>query len=92
MYVCLHFPGDFDSGLVAAVNQSGDSAGTAAVAGAIYGAALGTEGIPEFYLEPLELREVITELADDLFQGCSLSRENLLFDDQWNDKYVECTY
>lgn len=92
VYVCLKYPGDFDRGIVAAVNHGGSSSAVAAVAGAIYGTALGTEGIPEFYLEPLELREVMEELADDLFQGCSLSRQNLLFDDQWNDKYVECTY
>lgn len=91
-YVCLKFPGDFDRGIVAAVNHSGLSAAVGAVAGAILGAMLGTDGVPEFYLEPLELRAVMEELADDLFQGCSLTRDGRLFDDQWDQKYVQCTY
>lgn len=91
-YVCLKFPGDFDRGIVAAVNHSGLSAAVGTVAGAILGAQLGTEGVPEFYLEPLELRGILEELADDLFQGCSLTRDGRLFDDQWDQKYVQCTY
>lgn len=90
MYITLKFPTDFDRGLVAAVNHSFDSAALGTVAGALLGAAVGTEGIPEFYLEPLELQEVMTELADDLFQGCSMTRDSRLFDDIWNRKYVEC--
>ncbi len=42
--------------------------------GALLGAQVGTEGIPDFYLEPLELRNLIEELANDLFQGCPMSR------------------
>lgn len=90
-YVCLKFPGDFDRGIVAAVNHSYDSAATGTVAGALLGASVGTEGIPEFYLEPLELRSVIETLADDLYQGCPMGQGSLLFDDEWNDKYIECT-
>ena len=48
--------------------------------------------IPEFYLEPLELREPMTELASDLFQGCPMSRSARLFDDQWEQKYIQCSY
>ena len=91
-YVCLKFPGDFDRGIVASVNHSGLSAAVGTVAGALLGAMLSTEGVPEFYLEPLEMREILEELADDLFQGCSLSRDGRLFDDQWDQKYVQCTY
>ncbi len=91
-YTCLKFPGDYERALVAAVNHSGDSAATGAVAGALMGTAVGTEGIPEFYLDPLELREVLEEMADDLFQGCPMCKGNRLFDDRWNDKYVQCVY
>lgn len=91
-YVCLRFPGDFDRGLVAAVNHSGASAAVGAVTGAILGAQVGAEGIPEFYLEPLELREIIGELADDLFQGCPMSRNAKLFDDLWDEKYIQRTH
>lgn len=91
-YVCLRFPGDFDRAVVAAVNHSGSSAAVGAVVGALLGVQLGTEGIPEFYLEPLELRNILEELADDLFQGCPLSRDANLFDDSWDQKYIQRSY
>lgn len=91
-YTCLKFPGDFEGTLVAAVNHSGDSAAVGCVAGALMGTAVGTEGIPEFYIDPLELRDVLEEMADDLFQGCPMCKGNRLFDDRWNDKYVQCVY
>lgn len=91
-YVCLKFPGDYDRGIVAAVNHGGLSSALGAVTGALLGAQLGTEGIPEFYLEPLELRDILEELSDDLFQGCPMSRNARLFDDQWDQKYIQCTY
>ena len=80
-YICLKYPGDYDRGIVAAVNHSGLSSALGAVAGALLGAQVGTEGIPEFYLEPLEFREILTELASDLLQGCPMSRNARLFDD-----------
>ncbi len=91
-YVCLRFPTDFDRGIVAAVNHSYDSAAMGAVAGAMLGALVGTEGIPDFYLEPLELQSILLELADDLFQGCTMTKHSSLFDDTWNEKYVEVTH
>lgn len=91
-YACLKFPGDFDRCVVTAVNHGGASAAAGMTAGALLGAMVGTEGIPEFYLEPLELREVLEELADDLYQGCPMSRSANLFDDLWDQKYVQCTH
>ncbi len=91
-YVCLRFPTDFDRGIVAAVNHSYDSAALGTLAGAMLGAMVGTEGIPEFYLEPLELQDIMKELADDVFQGCSMTRDSHLFDDCWNEKYVEVAH
>jgi hypothetical protein len=49
-----------------AVNITGDSDSTGAITGNILGAALGIEQIPARWLDTLELREVITEIADDL--------------------------
>ena len=28
----------------------------------------------------------------DLFQGCPMSRSARLFDDQWEQKYIQCSY
>lgn len=92
VYAALRFSQDFDKAMIAAVNHSGHSAAVGAVTGGILGAMLGAEALPEFYLEPLELTGIIEELADDLTRGCPMSVSSGLFDDQWDMKYVQCTY
>ena len=57
---------DFSSGVALAVNHSGDSDSTGSIAGQLLGAMLGARAIPRHWLGPLELREVIEEMADDL--------------------------
>jgi ADP-ribosylglycohydrolase len=52
--------------VVLAVNHDGDSDSTGAIAGNLLGARLGVGAIPDAWLEPLELREAITTVADDL--------------------------
>jgi ADP-ribosylglycohydrolase len=52
--------------LLVAVNHSGDSDSTGAVAGNLGGALYGERGIPEEWLAQLELRSAITQVADDL--------------------------
>lgn len=91
-YVALRYGDDFDRAMVAAVNHSGHSAAVGSVAGSLLGACLGEKAIPEFYLEPLELREIMEELAEDLIRGCPMSVRAGVFDDQWDTKYVQCTY
>ena len=70
VYCALRYAHDFDRALIAAVNHDGDSDSTGAVTGNLLGASLGLSGIPQKYLERLELRSVILELADDLYHGC----------------------
>ena len=72
----------------AAVNHSGRSAAVGAVTGAILGARLGEEALPDFYIECLEPAEVLRELADDLYTGCPMERGNKLFDLDWDYKYL----
>ncbi len=57
---------DFADGVIRAVNHGGDSDSTGSITGNILGALWGAEAIPSSFLEPLELRGVITELAEDL--------------------------
>lgn len=85
----LSCPDDPDAALIAAVNHSGRSAACGAVTGALLGASMGMEAVPEFYLECLEPRFVLEELADDVFRGCPMGRESSLFDDEWDRKYVQ---
>ena len=55
--------------MIAAVNHGGDSDSTGAITGNILGAAIGYEAIPQFFLDDLELRDVILHMADDLYRG-----------------------
>lgn len=89
MYVCLCQSGDFDAAMVLAVNHSGHSAAVAALTGAFLGARLGAEAIPNFYLEGLESVLVLSELAQDLLEGCPLGRSAGFFDDTWDQKYIQ---
>jgi len=50
------------------INHDGDTDSTGAITGNLLGASGGTAQIPRRWLEPLELREVITEIAADLFE------------------------
>lgn len=61
--------GDFERGVRLAVNHSGDSDSTGAIAGNILGAQLGMEATPERWLAQLELRDVLETLAADLLTG-----------------------
>ncbi|AFY17861.1 ADP-Ribosylglycohydrolase [Pseudomonas sp. UW4] len=72
-----------EEGLVTAVNHSGDSSSTGLVVGHLLGAQFGTATVPARWLERLELRQVITQVAEDLehvaHEYCGLDGE---FDEQ----------
>jgi len=57
---------DVAHGLCLAVNHSGDSDSTGAIAGNLLGAALGEGALPAAWLARLELREVVERAADEL--------------------------
>ena len=56
----------FEHGLRLAVNHSGDSDSTGAMTGTLLGLVYGLNGIPERWLEQLELREEIERVATEL--------------------------
>lgn len=68
LHAALAAEGDFDRALRTAVNHSGNSATTGAVAGCLVGAVRGASEIPEHWLSGLELAEVIERLAQDAVQ------------------------
>ncbi|WP_373190306.1 ADP-ribosylglycohydrolase family protein [Halomonas sp.] len=63
---CALVAEDFRHGVTLAVNHDGDSDSTGSIAGNILGVMNGVDAIPASWLEPLELREVIAEIARDL--------------------------
>ena len=92
VYCALKYEKDFDKALIAAVNHSGDSDSTGAVTGNILGAYLGMSAIPQKYLDNLELKDVILEIADDLFNDCKISEYGSYHDEIWEQKYIDKTY
>ena len=92
VYCALKYETDFEQGVIAAVNHDGDSDSTGAVTGNILGARLGYGAIPRKFTENLELRSVILEIADDLFQECRLSEYGTYRDPLWDSKYIRQTY
>ncbi|CAN5438188.1 ADP-ribosylglycohydrolase family protein [soil metagenome] len=64
---CALVAEDFRHGLQIAVNHDGDSDSTGAIVGHLLGARDGLAALPDALIAPLELREVITQVACDLF-------------------------
>ena len=56
---------NFVPGLLLAVNHGGDSDSTGSIAGNLLGLIHGRNGIPEEWLQQLELRDVIERIAQD---------------------------
>ena len=92
VYCALKYSGDIDRTLIAAVNHNGDSDSTGAIAGNIIGAQVGLSGIPAKYTEKLELRELIIEVADDLWADCRIHECGGCSDPVWKAKYLDHTY
>ena len=86
IFACLVSPVDFDTAIITAVNHSGHSAAVGAITGAILGAKLTEDALPEFYLESLDCCEPLCVLAEDIACGTPSSA---VFDDSWDHKYVQ---
>lgn len=83
VYCALKHPDDFVGAVVAAVNHDGDSDSTGAITGNILGAYLGLSRIPPAWVDVIELRDVLIQVADDLLVGY---RD----DEEWGKKYPGC--
>ncbi len=91
VYCCCKYRTDFERAVCAAVNHSGDSDSTGAIAGNIMGTMLGAAAIPDYYLENLELKEVLVEMASDLYTGCITGEKDTgetAEQKKWIDKYI----
>ena len=64
---CALVARNFKQGVILVVNHDGDSDSTGAIVGNLLGAMHGVKAIPAEWLEPLELRDVITDVAEDLY-------------------------
>lgn len=92
VYCALKYSDDFEKAIIAAVNHGGDSDSTGAVTGNILGAYLGVEAIPGYYLTDLELRDIIEEVAEDLYNDCQMEEDGDYYDPVWDSKYIKVDY
>ena len=92
VFCALRYPRDIRKALTASVNHQGDSDSTGAVTGNILGAALGETAIPRKFLDALELRGVIREIADDLCRGFTAPGSGEPGDRDWAEKYITMRY
>ena len=92
IYCSLKYQNDFDQAIIASVNHSGDSDSTGSVTRNILGAYLGFEAIPDKYIDHLEIKNIILEIADDLYHDCTISEGKDAVDPKLLQKYVSCDY
>lgn len=92
IYCSLKYSSSFEKAIIASVNHGGDSDSTGAVTGSIMGAYLGLHAIPEKYIEHLELKDTILEMADDLYNDCKITEYGSYHDDVWEHKYIYHDY
>ena len=92
IYCALKHEHDFEKAIIASVNHKGDSDSTGAVTGNILGARLGMNAIPEKYLKNLELKDILLEIADDLFRDCPNAEDEPERYESWVQKYIDHTY
>jgi len=86
-----------EEGICLAVNLTGDSDSTGAIAGNLLGALHGVDAIPGRWLSPRELRGTIEEVADDLLSWPQWPIWEYLPEDQagraaaayWLDRYPD---
>lgn len=78
---------NFSSGVLVAVNHDGDSDTTGSLVGQLLGAIYGVDHIPQHWLERLELRETIEQLANDLAGHRSWNLDEYDYDEEVVARY-----
>ena len=92
LYSAVRHRDSFEDAVISCVNHSGDSDSTGAICGNIMGTLLGRSAIPAHFTDHLELRDVIEEIAMDLYTGCIISEYDHYGTPEmarWETKYCE---
>lgn len=66
-YAALRFRDNFREAIIYSANHSGDSDTTASITGSILGTYLGVKAIPDEWINKLEFKDILIELADRLY-------------------------
>jgi ADP-ribosylglycohydrolase len=92
IYSAVKHQDSFEEAVISCVNHSGDSDSTGAVCGNIMGCLLGYEAIPAQFTDRLELKDVLEEIAHDLWTGCIISEHDPIDTPEkkrWEQKYCK---
>jgi len=92
IYCALKYADNFEKAIITSVNHDGDSDSTGAVTGNILGTYLSVDAIPDYYLKDLELRDIIEEVAEDLYNDCKMEEYGDYYDPVWDSKYIRIDY
>ncbi|MBR1716640.1 MAG: ADP-ribosylglycohydrolase family protein [Paludibacteraceae bacterium] len=92
LYCTMRHLDIYEDAIIAAVNHDGDSDSTGAICGNIMGTIVGFDGIPNHFIQHLELKDLIIDLADDLLAGCTISEyhsPSTPEEERWEKRYVK---
>jgi ADP-ribosylglycohydrolase len=85
LFCSLLYRNDFEKGVLAAINHSGDSDSTGSITGNILGLVNGLNAIPQKWIMNLRSNEIVREVGEDLHTSVKGNEMNP--DDGWWDKY-----
>ncbi len=85
LFCCLIYPDDFEKGLLAAINHSGDSDSTGLITGNVLGLMNCLSAIPEKWITKLRYHQIVEEIGKDLHTAATGSFDDL--NKEWWDKY-----
>lgn len=84
VYCALKHTWEFKDGVLEAINITGDSDSTGAIAGNILGVINGENGIPADWISNLREREIVSRIADDLWTRFAENADGHVTDEWWN--------
>lgn len=95
IYCALKYSDDFEKGITISINNNHICSSTSLLTGAILGANLGFNAIPQKFLNNLLLKDTIIELTNDIYNGCPITEFSgikTINQKLWYEKYVTATY
>lgn len=75
VYSSLKYKDNIKDALICSVNHNGDSDSTGSITGQILGSYLGINKIPREYIDNLEIKDIIIEIATDLYNVSNQNKD-----------------
>jgi len=85
LYASLLYSKDYKTGVLYAINHSGDSDSTGSITGNILGLINGMDSIPDQWIRNLRHHEIVEVVAEDLH--IQVKGDSYESDDEWWEKY-----